>query len=255
MTHNRPGERWYRRLLHLYPKDFREEFGGEMTRFNPDRGREERWWSSGAMTLLVRPLVSQPMSSPPFATRCANSISRWPSNRCGRCRTGSRRRGANPPHDQVGAILPVSALLLVAVGIYGVLRYGHIADQIDWRADGARRDPASVLGLVVREGMSWAGSGIVLGLIGAFAAARVMATVLFDVPARHRSCLPRSAARTLVALVAFTIPALRAVRSSDGSDVYPINSSSSGGGGGSLPSQATRTRERRLAGYTSPTPP
>ena len=46
MTHNRPGERWYRRLLHLYPKDFREEFGGEeLTQLYRDRGREERWWS------------------------------------------------------------------------------------------------------------------------------------------------------------------------------------------------------------------
>ena len=32
MTRQRPGERWYRRLLRVYPKDFREEFGGEMTR-------------------------------------------------------------------------------------------------------------------------------------------------------------------------------------------------------------------------------
>ncbi len=52
MTHNRPGERWYRRLLHLYPKDFREEFGSEMTRLYRDRGREERWWSLWGSLLL-----------------------------------------------------------------------------------------------------------------------------------------------------------------------------------------------------------
>ena len=45
MTRGRPGERWYRRLLNLYPRDFRDEFGREMVRLYRDRRREERWWS------------------------------------------------------------------------------------------------------------------------------------------------------------------------------------------------------------------
>src|SRR4029450_4426829 len=45
MTRNMPGERWYQRLLRLYPKDFRDEFGGEMTRLYRDRGQQEPWWS------------------------------------------------------------------------------------------------------------------------------------------------------------------------------------------------------------------
>ena len=42
------GERWYRRVLHLYPKDFRDEFGGEMSQAVP--GPPER-------RTLVEPLV------------------------------------------------------------------------------------------------------------------------------------------------------------------------------------------------------
>ena len=44
MTTRTPGERWYGRLLRLYPRDFREEFGGEMTRLYRDRRGEEPGW-------------------------------------------------------------------------------------------------------------------------------------------------------------------------------------------------------------------
>src|SRR4029453_7651382 len=52
MIDNRHGERWYRRLLHLYPRDFRDEFGSEMARLYRDRRREERWWTLWAHLLL-----------------------------------------------------------------------------------------------------------------------------------------------------------------------------------------------------------
>ena len=71
----------------------------------------------------------------------------------------------------------------------------------------------NVMGLVVREGMTWAGSGIVLGLIGAFAAARLIATLLFDVPAHDPVTFATvGGAVALVALMACAIPAARAVR-------------------------------------------
>jgi hypothetical protein len=64
MTRNTPGERWYRRLLRLYPKDFRDEFGGEMTRLYRDRGREEPWWSLWCSLVvdLVRTAPSEHLS-------------------------------------------------------------------------------------------------------------------------------------------------------------------------------------------------
>ncbi len=64
MKRTTPGEQWYRRLLHLYPRDFRDEFGGEMTRLYRDRRREERWWSlwSSLLVDLVRTAPSEHLS-------------------------------------------------------------------------------------------------------------------------------------------------------------------------------------------------
>ena len=65
----------------------------------------------------------------------------------------------------------------------------------------------------MREGMTWAGSGIVLGLIGVFAAAGVMATVLFDVPARDPVTFATvGGADDARGIGGFDDPALRAVR-------------------------------------------
>src|SRR5262245_23215480 len=52
MRRDTPGERWYRRLLRLYPREFRDEFGGEMTRLYRDRRRQEPWWSLWSHLLL-----------------------------------------------------------------------------------------------------------------------------------------------------------------------------------------------------------
>lgn len=107
-----------------------------------------------------------------------------------------------------------SALLLASVGIYGVLAYSVASrtKEIGVRmAMGATR--RRVIGLVLQEGMTWAGAGVLLGLIGAYAAARFIATLLFEIPARDPATLAAVAgAVTLVALLACSIPALRAVR-------------------------------------------
>jgi ABC-type antimicrobial peptide transport system permease subunit len=108
----------------------------------------------------------------------------------------------------------VSALLLTSVGIYGVLVYtvGSRTREIGVRmAMGATR--RNVMGLVLREGMTWAGGGILLGLIGAFAAASVITTLLFDVPPHDPVTFATVGALVaLVALMACSIPAARAVR-------------------------------------------
>ena len=115
---------------------------------------------------------------------------------------------------RLAAIFAVSAVLLATAGIYGVLSYlvASRSKEIGVRmAIGATRQ--RVVGLVLREGLTWAGSGIVVGLLGAVVAARLIASVLFDVPARDPLTFATVAvAMTLVALAASAIPAARAVR-------------------------------------------
>jgi putative ABC transport system permease protein len=114
----------------------------------------------------------------------------------------------------LAAVFAVSALLLTCVGIYGVLAYtvASRSREIGVRmAMGATR--TNIMGLVLREGMTWASSGILLGLIGAFAAASALTTLLFDVHARDPVTFATVAAVVaLVALMACSIPAARAVR-------------------------------------------
>jgi putative ABC transport system permease protein len=114
----------------------------------------------------------------------------------------------------LATVFALSALLLTSVGIYGVLAYtvASRTREIGVRmAMGATR--GDVIGLVLREGMTWAAGGIVLGLIGAFAAARLIAALLFEVPARDPATLATVGSMVaLVALAACAIPAARAVR-------------------------------------------
>jgi predicted permease len=108
----------------------------------------------------------------------------------------------------------VFALLLAAVGVYGVMSYlvSRGTHDIGVRmALGARR--GSILGMVVRQGMELTGAGIVLGLIGAIALTRVMASLLFGVTSTDLvtfSAVPLILAAT--AALACYLPARRATR-------------------------------------------
>jgi predicted permease len=106
------------------------------------------------------------------------------------------------------------ALLLASVGIYGVLAYsvGQRTQEIGVRmAMGAER--WQVLLLVLRGGMTSAGGGIALGLAGAFALTRVLANLLFEVPARDPITFAAVGSMlVLVALTACYVPAARATR-------------------------------------------
>ncbi len=106
------------------------------------------------------------------------------------------------------------ALALAAVGIYGVMSHavGERRREIGIRlALGAR--PREVLALVVRQGMATAAAGAAIGLVGAFAAARLLRSLLFGVgPSDVPALLCAVTALAAVALLACYLPARRAAR-------------------------------------------
>ena len=104
------------------------------------------------------------------------------------------------------------ALLLAAVGVYGVMSYlvTQSTHDIGVRvALGAQ--PGDILGLVVRQGLLLAAVGIVAGLVGSAALTRLMASLLFGVSATDALTFG-SVAAILAAVVcaATVIPARRA---------------------------------------------
>jgi putative ABC transport system permease protein len=106
------------------------------------------------------------------------------------------------------------ALILAIVGVYGVMSHLVVqgAHDIGVRmALGAER--SRILGMVLRQGMVLSVAGSVLGLIGAVAVTRVMATLLFGVSATDLAtftAVPLILIAT--AAIASYIPALRATR-------------------------------------------
>jgi putative ABC transport system permease protein len=106
------------------------------------------------------------------------------------------------------------AMLIAAIGIYGVLAYSvtQRTREIGLRmALGAPR--GGVLRLIVREGMMVGAIGIGAGLAGALALSRVLASLVFDVRVRDPlTYVVVAAALAVVALAACVIPARKASR-------------------------------------------
>jgi putative ABC transport system permease protein len=106
------------------------------------------------------------------------------------------------------------ALLLAAVGIYGVLSYlvTQRTREIGIRMSlGASR--ANVLSLVLRHGMRLAAFGFAGGLVAALVAGRLLSSLLHEVhPSDPAIILLTGCALAFVALAACYIPARRAAR-------------------------------------------
>ena len=111
-------------------------------------------------------------------------------------------------------IFAFAAVLLAAMGLYGVLaqtvaeRTREIGVRV---ALGATR--GNIFNLVLRRGLGAAAAGLVLGVAGTVVVSRLLVSLLFGV--RPADPLIVSAAATVLAVVAVlacTIPALRAVR-------------------------------------------
>jgi len=111
----------------------------------------------------------------------------------------------------LGAFAGTAALLAV-IGLYGVISYSVLLRTREMgirRALGAQRH--HVISHVVRQGLSLATAGVVLGLGGAFATTRVLAAILFRVRATDPATFVGiSILFIVVALAASYIPARRA---------------------------------------------
>ena len=115
----------------------------------------------------------------------------------------------------VTAALGAIGLIMATVGLYGIISYSvnRRGREIGIRvALGARR--TDVLGMVVREGMQLASIGVVIGLVLAAAATRLMASFLFNVsPLDWMTFAGMSALFLAIAFLSSYLPARRAAAS------------------------------------------
>jgi putative ABC transport system permease protein len=160
------------------------------------------WVPASTVTSAVRSAVARIDSSLPlFRVRTMDEV------------VADNSRGQKFLSALVGCFAGLGALL-AALGICGVLSYvvTQRTREIGIRMSlGASR--ARVLGEVVREGMLLALAGFVLGIAGAFAAGRVMESLLHEVKPRDPAVFAATAALlAVVTLLACYIPARRAAR-------------------------------------------
>jgi putative ABC transport system permease protein len=122
----------------------------------------------------------------------------------------SRRRFAM----QLVGLFGILALLLAAVGIYGVIAYSvtQRTREIGIRvALGASR--SEILRWVLKQGMVLTMAGVVIGLVGAFSLTRLLRSLLFGVGPTDIVTYGVLAIRlTIVALIACYFPARRATK-------------------------------------------
>ena len=112
------------------------------------------------------------------------------------------------------SVFGASALLLAAIGIYGLMAYSvqQRAQEIGIRmAMGAQS--SKVKHMVIKQGMSLVTAGVAVGLVAAYFLANVLASVLFEVEPRDVAVFVSvPALLILIALLAVWIPATRASR-------------------------------------------
>lgn len=110
-------------------------------------------------------------------------------------------------------VFGILALSLACVGLYGVMAYsvGQRTQEIGLRmALGA--GPGQVLGLVLRQGLTLVGAGVVLGVAGALGVSQLIGSLLFGSAYDPMSFIGASVALVGVAAIASFLPARRASR-------------------------------------------
>ena len=173
------------------------------------------WWVDNVQSLVVR-TSGDPVALVPSIKRAIWSVDKnQPIQRIITmdgliATTASQRRFALV----VIETFALAALVLAAIGIYGVLS-GSVSErmrEIGVRsALGATR--GSILALVLRQGLSLTLLGVLIGLVGAIGATRALMTLLFDVsrldPVTYVGVIMLLAS---VSVLACWLPAWRAAR-------------------------------------------
>jgi putative ABC transport system permease protein len=114
----------------------------------------------------------------------------------------------------VVSLFSVAALLLAAVGLYGVLSYSVSQKRREIGVRIALGAPSTtILGLIIGQGLRIVGIGLVTGLAAALALSGVVAGILYGVSATDPGSIALSVLSLgLTALIACWLPALRASR-------------------------------------------
>lgn len=165
--------------------------------------------------LIIRASVP-PVSLTTAVTNKVHEIA--PDQPVSNVRTMSQVLGEEFGQRQTGTILlgffAALAMLLAAIGLYGVLSY-YVSQRIPEfgvrMALGARSQ--DILFLVLRRGMGLASAGLAIGAVASFVLTRFMSTLLFEVSSSDPLVFGSIAALLLtVAFAACAIPARRATR-------------------------------------------
>jgi len=117
-------------------------------------------------------------------------------------------------YGKMFGIVAAIAVVLAAVGVYGVISYAvaRRTQEIGVRvALGAQK--TDVLRLIVGHGALLGGLGVAIGLVGALSVTRLLRTLLFGVsPFYPASFVGVAALLTTIALLASYVPARRAAQ-------------------------------------------
>ena len=174
--------------------------------------RQDHW---GGMAIVVRTMMD-PMTLLPAVRREVRAID--PTIPVAEARSMKQVQtmeltDRRLPMQLMGAFA-VLALLLAAVGVYGVMAYSVAART---REIGVRvalgAQPRSVFGMVLRQGLGAAAVGLTVGLLGALALGRLLTSLLYGVtPTDATTFIAVAGGLLAVVLAACLVPARRAVR-------------------------------------------
>jgi predicted lysophospholipase L1 biosynthesis ABC-type transport system permease subunit len=173
------------------------------------------WSNDGSMSFVVRSALPAATLRPAIAAAVREADPSLPVIRLRAMEEvidGSLRRPRMLMHLLAG--FAALALLLAAIGTYGVLSYlvAERRREIGIRmALGARRQ--TVLRSVLGHGLTMTFTGLAAGLAGSLALTRLMETMLFEVrPGDPPTLIGVASVITLVASAACLVPAYRATR-------------------------------------------